>query len=110
VDQLASAGIISQYYNNDNCTVLVKDEYSLKRLLASLPVIDINRNIDILDSFYENHKDEIELRKAGYEKERLAELKKTKLEAVKILLVGKLLKKRLPDHEYKELIKIGDEF
>jgi hypothetical protein len=110
MDQLESAGIIRHFYEKDSRKVLVKDEASLRRILNRLPEIDINDCIDQLDSFYENNETEIELRKAGSEKERINELHQSKLEAVKLLLTGKMLTKGTPDHEQKRLIKTGREF
>jgi hypothetical protein len=96
LDQIESAGIISQYRSNEGRKVLVTDEISLKELLQSLPNIEINNCIDQLDSFYEKYKEEIEARRREREMLKLEEQRKTEAEAFKLMKLEGILKKRLP--------------
>jgi hypothetical protein len=97
LDQIESAGIISQHRNNEGRKVLVKDEISLRELITSLPHIEINNCIDQLDSFYKKYKEEIESRRKENELLQLEELKKTEAEVLKLMKLEKILKKRLPE-------------
>jgi hypothetical protein len=105
IDQLESASIIKQYLGYEGYKVLVKDEISLNELINSMPNIEISNCIHLLDSFYEKYKDEIEERRIEYENMQFEELKKTNTEAVKLMMLNKILKKRLPANEYRDLIK-----
>lgn len=107
IEQLESAGIISQFGGRDNLKVLVKDENSLDRLINSLPHVEINNCIHLLDTFYEKYKEEIEKRRIEYEKLQLEIQKKTETEAIKLMMIEKILKKRLPDQEYCEVTQTG---
>jgi hypothetical protein len=107
IDQLASAGIVKPHRANDNCKVLIKDEISLNRLIGSLPHVEIKNCIHLLDSFYDKYKVEIETRRIRYEKLQAQEQKKSEVEAIKLLMLDKILRKRLPDQEHSELIQTG---
>jgi hypothetical protein len=105
IDQLESAAIIKHFLGYDGCKVIVKDEISLNKLINSEPHIEIGNCLQLLDSFYEKYKEEIEVRRIEYEEMQFEELKKTNVEAVKYMKLDKMLKKRLPANEYQDFIK-----
>lgn len=100
LDQLESAHIIKSFTGIDHIKVLVKNEHSLKRLLLALPEYEINDYFDLLDSFYENNKAEIEARKVEFETGTEGR-KENKLNAGKLMLLSKKLRKTLPEHDKK---------
>jgi hypothetical protein len=107
IDQMESAGIIRPYGGAERWKVLVKDEISLNQLINSLPHVELSNCINLLDSFYEKHKEEIDKRRIEFEKLQLEKQKKTEAEAIKLMMLDKILKRRLPDHEYQELMQIN---
>ncbi len=96
LDQIESAGIISHFRTDEGRKVLIKDKISLGNLIVSLPNVEIKKCLDKLDLFYEKNKQEIETKRREHELLQTEELKKSESEALKLMKLEKILRKRLP--------------
>lgn len=81
LDQLESAGILGPRTGNFFRQVLVPDETSLEHLFRELAPIEMLED-EVIESFYERNKEEIELLRIEYERNKIIKLKKIKEEAV----------------------------
>jgi hypothetical protein len=104
LDQLASVGIVGPRAGNFNRQVLIPDEIALEQILIGLPPIEKLED-GVIESFYEKNKDEIELYKIEYERNKLRKLKKTGEGAINVQTLEMKLTGNFPKQEYKELIE-----
>ena len=87
LDQLESAGIVGPRSGNFYRQVFIPDELSLEQLLMRLSPIELLEDV-VIESFYEKNKDEIELQKIEYGRNKVRKLKKLTEEAVNVQALG----------------------
>jgi hypothetical protein len=106
IEQLEEAGIVGPFEGSKARQVLIADERSLEQILNNLNSLTFSR----YEIFYERFKEEIEIRKLEYKKQKIEEEERIEKEKIKRKMLEKERKRRLHKEALNELIESGEVF
>ncbi|MBP7152396.1 MAG: HNH endonuclease [Spirochaetes bacterium] len=106
IEQLEEAGIVGPFEGSKARQVLIADEHSLEQILNNLNSLTFSR----YEIFYERFKEEIEIRKLEYKKQKIEEEERIEKEKIKRKILEKEQKRRLHKEVLNELIESGEVF
>ena len=106
IEQLEEAGIVGPFEGSKARQVLIADEHSLEQILNNLNSLTFSR----YEIFYERFKEEIEIRKLEYKKQKIEDEERIEKEKIKRKILEKEQKRRLHKEVLNELIESGEVF
>ncbi len=106
IEQLEEAGIVGPFEGSKARQVLIADEHSLEQILNNLNSLTFS----CYEIFYERFKEEIEIRKLEYKKQKIEDEERIEKEKIKRKMLEKEQKRRLHKEVLNELIESGEVF